>query len=278
MSSLAISFSLACSHSSSALSVPAVFLPSSLKREKCFIFLSDVKFLHTGIRNGFEGTVTKHSSTLERDAVYKKTSVLTRLPAYLVIHFVRFFYKEDKQLNAKILKDVKFPLELDLFTFCSEALQKQLFPMREKFRMEEDLVVHGLTKKGEKPDQIDPWKEPDLYEPYFLDSDPGSNNSGYYELQGVLSHQGRTSSSGHYVAWVKVNGTWIKFDDDVVTPVTPEDILKLSGGGDWHCAYNLLYGPKRLRKRIDVAQSAPTMEFDSVLHKTTTLEGDQVSE
>lgn len=73
-------------------------------------------------------------------------------------------------------------------------------------------------------------------------------------------------------------GTWIKFDDDIVTPVTPEDILKLSGGGDWHCAYNLLYGPKRLRKRIDVAQPAPAMEFDSVLHKTTTLEGDQVSE
>lgn len=109
MSSLAISFSLACSHSSSALSVPAVFLPSSLKREKCFIFLSDVKFLHTGIRNGFEGTVTKHSSTLERDAVYKKTSVLTRLPAYLVIHFVRFFYKEDKQLNAKVSVNFSFP-------------------------------------------------------------------------------------------------------------------------------------------------------------------------
>ncbi|THD18849.1 Ubiquitin carboxyl-terminal hydrolase [Fasciola hepatica] len=168
-----------------------------------------VKFLHTGIRNGFEGTVTKRSATLERDAVYKKTSVLTRLPAYLSVHFVRFFYKEDKQLNAKILKDVKFPLELDLFTFCSDSLQKQLLPMREKFRLEEDLAVHGLTKKevaGKTSDQPDPWKKPDLYEPYSLSSDPGSNNSGYYELQGVLSHQGRTSSSGHYVAWVKVNG------------------------------------------------------------------------
>lgn len=259
---------------------PTTEAEESFTQLSCFIN-QDVKFLHTGIRNGFEGTVTKHSSTLERDAVYKKTSVLTRLPAYLVIHFVRFFYKEDKQLNAKILKDVKFPLELDLFTFCSEALQKQLFPMREKFRMDEDRAVHDLTKKQEsekKSNQLDPWKEPDLYEPYFLDNDPGSNNSGYYELQGVLSHQGRTSSSGHYVAWVKVNGTWIKFDDDIVTPVTPEDILKLSGGGDWHCAYNLLYGPKRLRKRIDVAQPAPAMEFDSVLHKTTTLEGDQVSE
>lgn len=34
-------------------------------------------------------------------------------------------------------------------------------------------------------------------------TDLGSNNSAYYELQAVLTHQGRSSSSGHYVAWVK---------------------------------------------------------------------------
>ena len=39
---------------------------------------------------------------------------------------------------------------------------------------------------------------------------------------------------------------WVKFDDDKVSVVTPEDILKLSGGGDWHIAYVLLYGPRRL--------------------------------
>lgn len=39
---------------------------------------------------------------------------------------------------------------------------------------------------------------------------------------------------------------WVKFDDDKVSVVAPEDILKLSGGGDWHIAYVLLYGPRRL--------------------------------
>lgn len=34
-------------------------------------------------------------------------------------------------------------------------------------------------------------------------ADLGSNNSGYYDLQAVLTHQGRSSSSGHYLAWVK---------------------------------------------------------------------------
>lgn len=63
-------------------------------------------------------------------------------------------------------------------------------------------------------------------------ADIGSNNSGYYELQAVLTHKGRSSSSGHYVAWVKhKEDSWIKCDDSDVTPVSLEEILKLSGGG-----------------------------------------------
>jgi len=34
-------------------------------------------------------------------------------------------------------------------------------------------------------------------------SDRGSNNSGFYNLIGVLTHQGRSSSSGHYVGWTR---------------------------------------------------------------------------
>ncbi|KAK2708230.1 hypothetical protein QYM36_013982 [Artemia franciscana] len=70
---------------------------------------------------------------------------------------------------------------------------------------------------------------------------------GFYELQAVLIHKGRSSSSGHYVAWCRRKGDeWFQFDDDKVNTVTTEDILKLSGGGDWHCAYVLLYGPRVL--------------------------------
>jgi len=37
----------------------------------------------------------------------------------------------------------------------------------------------------------------------FVFLDIGSNNSGYYDLKAVLTHQGRSSSSGHYVAWIR---------------------------------------------------------------------------
>ena len=64
-----------------------------------------------------------------------------------------------------------------------------------------------------------------------------------------MTHKGRSSSSGHYVGWVRQKGeTWLKCDDDDVSPVHEEDVLKLSGGGDWHTAYLLLYGPRKLPK------------------------------
>lgn len=44
------------------------------------------------------------------------------------------------------------------------------------------------------------------YTKLILFADLGSNNSGFYELQAVLTHKGRSSSSGHYVAWVKKKG------------------------------------------------------------------------
>ncbi|KAL5017927.1 hypothetical protein ScPMuIL_003649 [Solemya velum] len=141
--------------------------------------------------------------------------------------------------------DVKFTLNLDVFDMCSEELQQKLMPVREKFKEIEDKKIEEATKfklDGEKPKEV---KTKQL--PYSFKGDIGSNNSGYYELSAVLTHKGRSSSSGHYVAWVRRKGDeWMMFDDDKVSGVTSEDILKLSGGGDWHCAYVLLYSPRIL--------------------------------
>ena len=71
--------------------------------------------------------------------------------------------------------------------------------------------------------------------------------TGFFELQSVLTHKGRTADSGHYVAWTKQSdGTWLKFDDDTVSQVTEEDIKKLSGGGDWFMAYTLLFRAQKI--------------------------------
>uniref|UniRef100_A0A3Q3RCH8 Ubiquitin carboxyl-terminal hydrolase n=1 Tax=Monopterus albus TaxID=43700 RepID=A0A3Q3RCH8_MONAL len=204
----------------------------------CFIN-QEVKYLATGLRLRLQEEITKMSPTLERNALYIKSSKLSRLPAYLTIQMVRFFYKEKESVNAKVLKDVKFPLMLDVYELCTSELQEKMLPARSKFKEVEDKQLEKLTT----------FKSPSVEGTVTVcfSADLGSNNSGYYDLQAVLTHQGRSSSSGHYVGWVKrKEDEWVKFDDDKVSLVSPEDILRLSGGGDWHIAYVLLYGPRRL--------------------------------
>ncbi|NP_001033678.1 ubiquitin carboxyl-terminal hydrolase 14 isoform 2 [Mus musculus] len=208
----------------------------------CFIN-QEVKYLFTGLKLRLQEEITKQSPTLQRNALYIKSSKISRLPAYLTIQMVRFFYKEKESVNAKVLKDVKFPLMLDVYELCTPELQEKMVSFRSKFKDLEDKKVNqqpNANDKNSPPKEI-------KYEPFSFADDIGSNNCGYYDLQAVLTHQGRSSSSGHYVSWVRrKQDEWIKFDDDKVSIVTPEDILRLSGGGDWHIAYVLLYGPRRV--------------------------------
>ena len=99
--------------------------------------------------------------------------------------------------------------------------------------------------------------KPKGFYPLFFENDPGSNNSGIYELKvifnllidfysifkALITHKGRASNQGHYVSWVRIaeddddNETpkWAACDDNDIYTVSEEEILKLSGGGDWHC-------------------------------------------
>jgi len=57
-----------------------------------------------------------------------------------------------------------------------------------------------------------------------------------------LTHQGRSSDSGHYISWVHRSGeSWLKYDDDKVSEASTEDITNLKGGGDWHMGYYFFY-------------------------------------
>ena len=71
--------------------------------------------------------------------------------------------------------------------------------------------------------------------------------TGRYQLVGIVTHQGRSSDSGHYIGWVhRKDDKWTKYDDDNVSTVNTNEILELKGGGDWHMAYICLF------KRLEV--------------------------
>lgn len=80
-----------------------------------------------------------------------------------------------------------------------------------------------------------------------LGADDGANQTGLYELRGVITHQGASADSGHYTSFVKKqgakdpvtgkrkeeDGNWWWFNDDKVSEVDSERIQTLAGGGEY---------------------------------------------
>jgi len=115
----------------------------------CFIN-TETKYMHSGLVSKLSEKITKNSPTLGRDAVYTKTSKIDRLPAYLTVQMVRFFYKTIGT-NAKVLRDVKFPMQFDAYDLCTKELQDKLIPMRDKFKEFEDAEAQKkLSLKDKK--------------------------------------------------------------------------------------------------------------------------------
>jgi ubiquitin carboxyl-terminal hydrolase 14 len=113
--------------------------------------------LRDGLLSGLSEKIEKRSEVLGRDVTYTKTSKISRLPKYLTVHFVRFFWKRDVQKKAKIMRKVTFPHELDAVEFCTDELKKALIPVRDKVREvrkdEED--VERARKRRKKNPMLD---------------------------------------------------------------------------------------------------------------------------
>lgn len=60
----------------------------------------EISHLVEGLRQGLQTTLTKRSPTLNRDAIYSKKSVITRLPHYLTVQFVRFWWNPTKKVTS----------------------------------------------------------------------------------------------------------------------------------------------------------------------------------
>ena len=68
---------------------------------KCNI-TSDINYVHEGLKLGLQEDREKRSVELDRDVLFKGQSQISRLPRYLTVQMVRFFYKQDVKQKAKI--------------------------------------------------------------------------------------------------------------------------------------------------------------------------------
>jgi len=198
----------------------------------CYI-TKDVNSLNQGLV--MEESIEKRSDALDRTAEWKRTAKIAKLPPYLWVNFVRFYSSasDPSKTRAKILRNVTFPLMFDAFNLCTDEVKSECEPGRAEIRRQEDDKVNKTKADMDVDTKTKTPKDPVRVT---------ESKSGMYELCAVLTHKGRALDSGHYVAWVKhTDEVWFKFDDETVTTCTPDDIQKLSGGGDWHMAYMILY-------------------------------------
>jgi ubiquitin carboxyl-terminal hydrolase 14 len=246
--------SYSCTETDEKLEKPETFMKLS-----CNIG-STTSFLLEGLRESLKEDITKRSEKLGRDAKWVKLSRVAHLPYAVTVQFVRFFWGSTssavnkESIAKKIVRPVEFPMVLDLFDFCTDDLKKQLEQKRKQISEEEEekmkkraeeiksgLVDKEKEKQRKKQETEEKKKQEDL-----IAEDPSRwvNNTGRYELCGVVTHKGRAADSGHYIGWVKdASDRWVKFDDETVSIVNEEEIKKLSGkgGGDWHIAYLCMY-------------------------------------
>ena len=204
---------------------PPIITSEPFLKLNCHIEIT-TNFMTDGILAALSEQIEKRSEVLDRSVMWTKTSRVTRLPKYLVVHFVRFFWRRDSNKKAKILRKVKFPLELDATPFCSDELKAKTLPVRDALRevrkkheeaerarkrarvqAEVDAAndvtpTNGASEQNTEGMDVDDVDPESLIDPE-LRADVGSNPSGMYELAGVLTHAGSNADSGHWLAWTK---------------------------------------------------------------------------
>lgn len=198
----------------------------------CYIDSQTTELIQ-GLKASQSENVDLYSDLLLRNTVFLKTQYINRLPPYLTVQFMRFFWKKGnvetgaKEGKAKILKSVIFSKVIDVYDLCSEST-------KELINLGRDIETKMLKEdKNFRIDRVEPTAN--------------MIPTGRYQLIGVVTHQGRSSDSGHYIGWThKKDDKWTKYDDDVISTVNTQDILELKGGGDWHMAYICIF------KRLEV--------------------------
>ena len=231
-----------------------------------------IDHLHEGVLLGMKGTIEKRSEVLGRDALWAKNVKIARLPRYLCIQYMRFFWKatpdsaDHAGVKCKIMRPISFPEVFDVFDCCNDKLQKSLRANKDKHGARLD---DGTLDK--KPDAEPEAKGADADGDVAMDEDAGEDAAalkaamemslapdaepaepvgpglpadfqGNYELFAVVTHKGRSADGGHYVSFVREDEKrWLVYDDETVTDTTTEYVMNLKGGGDEHMCYLAFY-------------------------------------
>lgn len=224
-------------------------------------------FLKNGLMESLHEQIEKRSPLTEMNSIYNVDKQITKLPKYLTVQFVRFFWKRSAGKKSKILRKVVFPFQLDVADLLTPEYAKEKIQVREDFRQvdkervekERDLKKRKIaettdgavmtprekyeTEMAMARSEQEHWVE-EFKKKTPKSLQPGENPSCLYELIGVITHQGANSESGHYQSFIRDDmdeNKWYNFNDDKVSVVPKEKIEGLAGGGESDSALILIY-------------------------------------
>lgn len=244
---------------------------SSFDKLKCHIS-QKTDLVSQGIRDSLTEQIEKKGTLSDVDLMFERTSKITKLPPYLTIQFVRFFWKQGISKKVKIIRKVNFPVDrrLDLVEFCSDELAAKLGAARKAKLDKEDREREARQKTETEETDASvkagsngaPAAASSLSSSSAMDTSTDSTSSkpddevkgddnsmdtsedvpigetGFYQLCALVTHLGMYADGGHYVGWVRKGpDNWLCFDDDKVSDVTDKEIKDLMGRGQWHSAY-----------------------------------------
>lgn len=136
-----------------------------------------------------------------------------KLPAILCVHVKRFGMKKIGGVTSAIAEKYEgkldFPLVLDMGPYTTASLPQ----------------ANGTASKVNGARASTSAGEPKKY---------------IYDLDCVVVHQGEHSHTGHYYAYCRKGTRWYRFDDEIVSATTTEDVLRQE-------AYLLFYGLRDLQ-------------------------------
>jgi len=119
--------------------------------------------------------------------------------------------------------------------------RKTKFDKKEEIKKENDDKMDVEEEKDKKEADTTKMDIVETVDEKLKEKKEVFTESGEYELIAVVTHKGRSASSGHYIGYAKDGDRWVKFDDDNAIGVTKEEIQTLYGGGDFQMGYLCFY-------------------------------------
>lgn len=222
-------------------------------------------FLKNGLAESLTEKIEKRSEFTGTNSIFENSKKISKLPEYLTVQFVRFFWKKSTGKKSKILRKVQFPFQLDVSDLLTPEYAAEKIKCRDEIReldkkredelrdfyknLEDEIptslspAVRERTKLNLEQIKKDDWKAK-IAEKFPSNLTTGENPSSVYDLIAVITHQGANSDSGHYQAFIRDDqhhDKWYKFNDDKVSSVPREKVEQLAGGGESDSALILIY-------------------------------------